>query len=211
MAHRGTEETVLRHRKYWNGPTIFTGPVGFTPDLPGEKVVAIGEREHHGIKSAERIIGILEYALTNHDWEFLELNEYDSFRLEDPLVPEHGMAGTFYPQNKPMEFAALFYIHYPHTYARKAVENVLRTAKILLKHRGVAKDIEYSDRFLGLAVQSSGTRFNDLKANGGAFSRNTICPVKHKEKLKLALKNGAKHFHGVKSKETLEIIETCSP
>lgn len=215
MAHAGTEAAVHRHIKHWrseNGTLVFTSPIGFAPNLPNETVVEIGEREHHGLVSAKRIVDILTYALQSR-WDILELNEYDSFCTDRSLTqPQpNGLTGIFYVQNKPHEFQGLYYIHYPHTYTRQAVEKLIPVLNAMIEEQA-PYDVHYSDRFIGLGVQACNTMqhgaipITDLRSKSLAYSRNTISFPKHKAALSLALARGAVSFHGVKTADIYEFI-----
>jgi len=209
MTHRDARQTVERHLPIWEGVTkniIFASPEdSFMSEgkfVCGYPEIRIGKAEHNGELSAQRIIKIFEFAL-KQDWEYLLLNEYDSFALSLPgdVKPDKGgVSAAVYSQNKPIKFKGKFYLHYPMLFTREGMQKVydkLETVK--------TKDRYFSDRFIGRAVEYAKIPVKNLLANKRAYTKNTIEP-KHYTKLRQEVKDGAVFYHGVKSIEVLKII-----
>lgn len=209
MTHQEALLTVERHLSIWENITkeiIFCSPENsymseerFVFDYPEAR---IGEAEHHGEKSAQRIIKIFEYAL-NWDWEYLLLMEYDSFALALPpeVMPDKGgVSAAVYSQNKPIKYRGKFYLHYPMLFTRSGLERTLEKLEVVKTN-----DRYFSDRFIGRAVEYARIPVKNLLANRKAYSKNTLLP-EHYSKLRKAVKGGAVFFHGVKTQEVLNII-----
>lgn len=208
MTHKDALPTVRRHYNIWRNISkdiILTSPVDSGMEIKDSDDFNqhfIGEAEHNGEKSAQRIIKIFEFALEQR-WEYLLLNEYDSFALSlpDDVMPEPGgVSAAKYKQNKPIKFKGKFYLHYPMLFSR---EGMHRTYTMLDQVK--TNDRYFSDRFIGRAVEMAKVPVRNLLKNKRAFSKNTIKP-EHYGKLKQAVKDRALFFHGVKNLETLSHI-----
>jgi len=209
MTHKDSVETVARHLPIWEGITkniIFASPedsyMSEGKFINGYPEVRLGQAEHHGELSAQRIIKIFEFAL-KQDWEYFLLQEYDSFALALPkeVMPDKGgVSAALYNQNKIGKYKGRFYLHYPMLFDRGGCKKVYENLP-----RVVTRDRYFSDRFIGRAVEFAKIPVNDLLSNKKAFSKNTILP-EHYSKLREAVKEGAVFFHGVKDVETLRII-----
>ena len=206
MSHREALPTVERHKPIWMSVTkntIFVSPINSLMGVKNE--AAIGFRQHHGELSAQRIVGIFDLANHLNNWDYLLLNEYDSFALslpEDVISEAGGISAAAYKQNKPDKFKAGFYVNYPILFTKEAVRKIrihLPNIKSL--------DRYYSDRFIGRAIEIGGIPIKNLRRNKRAFTKNTILP-EHYDKLRKAVKAKCVFFHGVKNLEVLsQIIE----
>jgi hypothetical protein len=205
MTHKEAVPVVRRHLPIWEralGDFVFTSPEDSAMDQSDLKEVLIGKAEHHGELSARRIIKIFEYALSKK-WEYFCLLEYDAIVLDFPkdVIPERGgVSAAKYVQNKPHKFTAKFYLHYPMLFTREGARKVLE----LLPSIG-GNDRQFSDRFIGKAVQLGEIPVKNLIKLNLAWTKNTITE-KHRIPLKKARKKGAVFFHGVKTEEILRII-----
>lgn len=209
MTHREAKETVLRHLHIWEGITkniIFISPEdSFMSEerfCCGYPEVRLEKAEHHGELSTQRIIKIFEFALTQ-EFDYLLLNEYDSFALSlpaDVMPATGGVSAAIYVQNKPMKYRGKFYLHYPMLFDREGMKKVYEKLP-----KVQTNDRYFSDRFIGRAVEHARIPVNNLLARKKAYSKNTILP-EHYPKLRKAVKEGAVFFHGVKDPETLKII-----
>jgi len=217
MTHKEAVPTVRRHLHLWDmvsGDKIFISPADSKMDF-GEAQFPypqslIGEAEHSGEKSAQRIEQIF-ITVKEFEWDLLLLMEYDSFALglpPDVIPAEGGVSAATYTQNKPIKFRGKFYLHYPMLFTREGFNKTLA-----MLPRVQTKDRYFSDRFIGRAVEYANIPVNNLLANKKAYSKNTILP-EHYEKLGKAVKEGAVFFHGVKDIETLSriiLIPTIDP
>lgn len=210
MTHSEAKETTSRHTPYWERISkniVFVSPKDKFLFVPGFLSSAIGKAEHHGELSASRIEQTFEMAkLLN--WDTLFLYEYDALitkLTEDILPPAKGISAPVYRQNKPIKFKARFYTHYPMIFTREGFDKTYETMKTI-KGGGRARDREYSDRFIGLAIQLAGIPVKNLFKNRRAFTKNTIRPHHYKELRFAVNKEGASCFHGVKDLNTLIII-----
>lgn len=209
MTHIDAGLTVERHLPIWEGinkEIIFTSPRNsmlsqdFIKDYYN---IPIGEAEHSGEISAQRIENIFVYA-KELDWDLLLLMEYDSFAISLPpeVMPAYGgVSAATYSQNKPIKFRGKFYLHYPMLFTREGFNKTLA-----MLPRVQTKDRYFSDRFIGRAVEYANIPVNNLLANKKAFSKNTILP-QHYGNLEKAVKSGAVFFHGVKDIQTLSRVK----
>lgn len=210
MVHRDAQETAARHLPFWKKTAdrvVYTYPKNGGPLDTSVEQVEIGEMEHHGPISRERIIKILTWAL-KQEWDFLHLHEYDSIATDVPkraLPNPGGMAGTVYANNKPEVFTAPIYIHYPHIYTRTALRRVLAVMLLGFALEENPEDVFWSDRFIGLAAVQSGVDVKDHRSLGLSYSKNTIEPS-HIDALRRAVSRGARFFHGIKTQEVLGVI-----
>lgn len=210
MTHSEAADTTARHRFFWEKTSdrlVYTYPKNGGPIPAGVEQVEIGEMEHHGPVSRDRIIQILTWAAVQKDWDFFTLHEYDSIALSIPkrALPAPGwMAGTVYANNKPEVFSGPFYIHYPHIYTRHALLKIL--AQMLLSRAVVdlPEDTNWSDRYIGWAAWRAGVQVLNHKSAGLSYSKNTILP-EHSEALKRAVTRGVVLFHGIKTQEILDV------
>lgn len=207
MTHKEAKETVIRHLPIWENISkniIFTSPEDSKMEIEpfSYKEVLIGKAEHHGEISAQRIINIFEYALSK-EWEYLLLMEYDSFALNIPeeIFPKpEGVSAAVYVQNKPIKFRGKFYLHYPMFFTREGAKKTLSKLFVVKTN-----DRNFSDRFIGRAVEHAKIPVNNLLAKRLAYSKNTI-EERHYPLLRSAVRQGAVFFHGVKNIQTLSQI-----
>lgn len=206
MTHKEAIPTVKSHLPIWEGITnelFFISPIDSQMNIKGIKEIAIGEAEHHGEKSAQRIIQIFEFAL-RLNWEYILLMEYDSFALEVAeidLPDESGVSAPVYLQNNHKKFTAKFSLHYPMLFTRDGFGKTYNYLNKVVD----CNDRYYSDRFIGKAVEISQIPVKNLFSINRAFTRNTITKD-YEPALQRAIKAGAKFFHGVKSSYIKKII-----
>lgn len=208
MTHKDAKETVERHLPIWENISkeiYFVSPVDsmMSREINKYSELGVGLAEHHGEKSAQRIISIFETALKIPDWTHILLMEYDSFAISLPkeVMPDDcGISAAVYSQNKPIKFRGKFYLHYPMLFTR---EGFWKTYECLSRVK--SNDRLFSDRFIGRAVEYAGISVKNLLANKKAYSKNTILP-EHYPKLRDAVKGGSLFYHGCKTQEVLDII-----
>lgn len=209
MTHKEALPTVKRHLPIWENISkniIFVSPKNSYMEegrfVFGYPEARIGDAEHSGELSRQRIVEIFEYAISL-EWDYLLLLEYDAFALALPkeVIPEkEGVSAIKYKQNKPIKYKASFYLHYPMLFTREGLK------KTYWKLSDVkTNDRFFSDRFIGRAVELARIPVKDLLKMKKGYSKNTIEP-KHYQKLKQAVAEGAIFFHGVKNTETLSHI-----
>jgi len=209
MTHKEALPAVRRHLPIWNKhleKIVFTSPVDSMMGSELEET-GIGNAEHNGEISAQRIMKIFEFALSYPEtWEYLLLLEYDALALGLPeYIFSEGVSAAKYSQNKPIKFKGKFYLHYPMLFKREAFERVYSCLDAVK-----TRDRYFSDRFIGKAVELARIPVKDLIREGKAYSKNTIKQEHHKA-LKQAVRNGAIFFHGIKTEETLRIILENAP
>lgn len=210
MTHKEALPTVKRHLPIWEncpGKIVFVSPEDSKMNIPGPNPyneTPIGQAEHSGLLSALRITEIFKFALEYpEEWDHLLLMEYDSFALglpKDVIPPPGGISSGIHPQNKPIKFKGKFWTHYPVLLTRTATEKILEALPGIKTN-----DRLYSDRFIGRAVELANIPVNNLSKKGLAYARNTI-EQKHISQVREAAKNGCLFWHGVKSKNILDII-----
>lgn len=206
MTHKEALPIVKRHYWLWNkfaSDLIFISPKDSLMEDLSLNEIAIGYAQHDGEISAQRIISIFE-ELKKFKWEYLILNEYDSFILdlnEEIMPPEGGMTAGIQKQNKPKKFKGKFYPQFPMIFIRKGFEKVLEKLNEV-----EGNDRLFSDRFIGVAIEKANIPIINLFKLKKAYSKNTINLKKHKLELKEAKKNGVLFWHGVKSEDVYNFI-----
>lgn len=204
QAHHGVEATVSRHLPFWEASydrVVFVTTKGSALKLPVEQIER-GAGGHHGDELADRVVEMLEWALSQ-SWSMFGLFEYDAFHLAHMAPPLKGMSAIRYKQDNPTYWEGAFFLHYPHLYSREALAAIVPQLKAI-RARGEV-DTRYSDRFIGRAAELAGIPVQDLKAEKLGFSRDTITTADVPE-MEKAVRKGAVAIHGVKTEDILAEI-----
>jgi len=221
LAHKEAQDCVDRHLPYWKAQTDKL--IIFTPDdsriETTERQISFGHACHHGAHAIERLYWLLTW-LEGTDFNEFILHEYDSISFARPSVFNWENAndvpivqGTWFLKVPPKGWLSSSFVHPPLAMRDIGLHQLVAAFGRFPFHaeRGTW------DRFIGLIIENparssqytelpSMMRFSHDDAGGSlSFSHNTIT-VEHFPSLAESIKNGARHFHGVKSKETLDFI-----
>lgn len=222
LAHGAAKETVLRHLPYWFkvcGTILLVTPVGQKLQLNLENVIEyemVVDGGSYSTLTNQRTFLALDCALNLYresPYEYFILFEYDSLcwgPIPDAAVPPPGaMSGIVWPNEKvtPIPgkpFKGNFYLHFPHIYSAEGLALTVKAMKHL-----VSMDAEwgYTDRYIGLAVERAKVPVVDTRKMGLAYSYENIS--KHPDRVLgciEAVKKGAIFTHGIKDKESLDLI-----
>ena len=204
LAHKEAQDCVDRHLPHWKAQTdkliIFT-PEDSRIDTT-ERQISFGHACHHGAHAIERLYWLLTW-LEGTDFNEFIIHEYDSISLARPSVFNDtvsdaypSLQGIWFDTEYNYQWIGSSFVHPPLAMRRLGLESCVAQLGGLPFHcnRGMW------DRVLGLAMS-----FVRCEFSPPGYSHNTIAE-EHYSSLAEAIKNGARHFHGVKSKETLDFI-----
>lgn len=199
MGHGEAWPVIHRHLPVWERlelPLLLYFPAGDSVQT-GHPTFTFGHREHHGAHAIERFRTLLLHLEgTAHD-SFL-IQEYDSFSLELPQITPGTVHGNLFRDDSPKWLGGQF-LHPPLAFDRAALESLVAASGLIPDHaeRG------FWDRWIGLVCKSGNIPTAGWNERG--FAHNTIEPQFIPSAVE-ARKNGATHFHGVKSEQCLAAI-----
>ena len=195
MAHAEAQETFDRHLPIWE--SLGTEIRVICPEDSWVKcrhpVIGYGKKAHSGSDAMERFFHMLRWLEGAETFDTFLIHEYDSFSLEMPPFTGFGANWFLSPQ---AGWISKKYAHPPLAITRKVLSETIAQVGLIPFHaeRGMW------DRVIGLVVPK-----NETHPFINGYSRNTIEPH-HYDELRKAVAEGAKHYHGVKHKEVLDMI-----
>lgn len=198
MTHGGAQETFARHMPIWEALGCDIRVFCPTDDWPtnsfGHPVIGYGKAAHSGSEAMERFYHMLRWMEGAEKYDTFLVQEYDSFSLE---MPEFISCSANWMFMKQPGWISEMCCHPPLAMTRGVLSDTIAAIGKLPFHaeRGMW------DRVMALAVKKEDVNFMGKYG----FSRNTIEP-EHYEDLRKAVAGGAKHYHGVKTKEVLDMI-----
>lgn len=200
--HKDAEAVTKRHLQFWKdlGHTLLmVSPANASLLIPGIQGLTVGKSQHHGEESIKNFRIILEQ-LNGQGYDRYAFFEYDSIPL-GPLPEVTGAMGGIVFNDDGSAFSGSIYVHPPLIFTARGLETLVNE----MKQMPLAAEHGFWDRFLGLAIQRTGIVCQDFHQKGIGYSTNTIHPEQHKELFK-AVVDGCQLIHGVKDKETLDVI-----
>lgn len=165
-------------------------------------LVKIGSRQHHGDAAIDRFIKILDLAVGT-GFPFILFNEYDSLAYKIPfsMKTTPGLHGFVWTDGDPRNgFKGRYFIHPPLFMDIETADRIIESA---IKWKALGTERGFWDRWIGMVCEKGEIPMHTTEAHH--FSRNTI-EQGHIGMLVNALGKGANWFHGVKNKETFDLI-----
>lgn len=208
MAHAEAKETFLRHFPYWRmqaednlNHMIVWMPEDAKFHIEGISYQAVGRKEHHGQQAILRFRYMLEF-LNGLAYDRYLIYEYDSISLEHVRIFDQDFAGNLFPEpNAGKSFMSPIYSHPPLVFSQRGL------AKVCEEFRQMPElENGFWDRYLGLAIHRAGLTTRSFMQDGTGHSHNTIHPD-HYDGARIAVMNGAVHFHGIKDIACLKVIQ----
>lgn len=167
-------------------------------------VTLVGHRQHHGRAAIERFALLLHQGVQSGH-PYILFNEYDSllYHLPEAMRSQPGVHGFVWTDGDPRNgFVGRHFIHPPIFMDRGSAASILSGAA---KFRSLGDERGFWDRWLGMICEKARVPMHTTERHH--FTRNTI-EQSHLGMLLGALKAGATWFHGVKSQEAFNMIDS---
>lgn len=199
MAHRDAQETFDRHLPVWL--SLGLDMLVFCPedsqvktDLP---MFTFGYACHHGPHSIERFRNLLLH-LEKTDYDAFLVQEYDSFSLKSPAPPGPMVIQcNLFKTDNDIAWMGDAFTHPPLFFARSTLSRIIAASGIVSDHA----ERSFWDRWLGLVAKMGAIQLSGWFG----FSQNTIEPNQIEHAV-FAVKGGARHLHGCKTKACFDAI-----
>jgi hypothetical protein len=207
IGHGAVRETFNRHIALWESLVVSKGHwITLSPEddplllrYPIWTDARIGKASHSGLESLKRLRWLLKHLSLAKQVRYHLIFEYDSFLTSGPTVSGNGLAGILFENKEPKRFSAEVYPNPPWLIDHASLVRMNDTASA---YREVTEE-GHADRWLAAIAKLARVPIIPYQPPG--FSRGTITEADYPE-LEAAIKRGTTAFHGVKDKQTLDLI-----
>lgn len=206
--HDDAQMCFDRHVPIWkanNVDNIIVSPIGrpVKTDLP---LFEIGENSHHGISNTLRWLELMKFLFSFKEFDAYVLQDYDAICLRREIpIPE--LFGATMQSNSDPGFKGKRYPHSPMVFSKSGLSLILdSTHRVPIVHD--LHDAHFMDRWLGYLCEVCKIPITDHDALHWGYTRNTIEGPMIQEAVNNA-RNGWFMFHGVKTKECLQLIQAA--
>jgi hypothetical protein len=215
LAHGAASDCVARHLPFWRqaaAEVIIFSPWD-DPVVAGPEVTSHlhGCSSRYGSQNNVRVREALRFA-AHRASPLTMLVEYDALTWgpipEAARPPVGGLSGARFTEPREWagtRFEGSQYFHFPILLDRAALAPLVAQMDAL----PVGAEGGYSDRYIGLAAERAGLPYVDLFAHGLAFTRDTIAG-RAAERCAAAVAAGVVFSHGIKTRETLNLIRRAT-